>query len=117
LTGPGQTCAHEPAQFSATRHIIDVSSLFWTFFAFMLLQPLFTARWYTVRRAQAIRSVSPSCGRTSTISLSRRPLTRLTQMRNADRLAEQEQELARLLKLRKSLLSNVSWNSQVKVLS
>jgi len=37
----------------------DLSSLFWIFFAFMLLQPLFTARWYTVRRArQSARSRS-----------------------------------------------------------
>jgi ClpP class serine protease len=38
----------------------DLSSLFWIFFAFMLLQPLFTARWYTVRRAQAIRALEKS---------------------------------------------------------
>jgi ClpP class serine protease len=38
----------------------DLSSLFWIFLAFMLLQPLFTARWYTVRRAQAIRALEKS---------------------------------------------------------
>jgi predicted DNA-binding protein YlxM (UPF0122 family) len=31
--------------------------------------------------------------------------------RNADRIAEQEQELARLLKLREALLSDISRNS------
>ena len=31
--------------------------------------------------------------------------------RNADRIAEQEQELARLLKLRETLLSDISRNS------
>ena len=35
----------------------DFSSLIWVFFAIMLLQPLFTGRWYTVRRAQAIRAI------------------------------------------------------------
>jgi ClpP class serine protease len=35
----------------------DLSSLFWVFFAFMLLQPLLTTRWYGVRRAQAIRAL------------------------------------------------------------
>jgi ClpP class serine protease len=35
----------------------DFSSLFWIFIAIMLLQPLFAARWYVVRRAQAIRAI------------------------------------------------------------
>ena len=35
----------------------DFSSLIWVFLAIMLLQPLFTGRWYTVRRAQAIRAI------------------------------------------------------------
>ena len=35
----------------------DVSTLFWIFIVIMVLQPLFTARWYVVRRAQAIRAV------------------------------------------------------------
>jgi ClpP class serine protease len=35
----------------------DFSSLFWIFIVIMVLQPLFTARWYAVRRAQAIRAI------------------------------------------------------------
>jgi ClpP class serine protease len=35
----------------------DFSSLFWIFVAITLLQPLFAARWYVVRRAQAIRAI------------------------------------------------------------
>ena len=35
----------------------DFSSLFWIFIVIMVLQPLFTARWYVVRRAQAIRAI------------------------------------------------------------
>jgi ClpP class serine protease len=35
----------------------DFSTLFWIFIVIMVLQPLFTARWYAVRRAQAIRAV------------------------------------------------------------
>jgi ClpP class serine protease len=35
----------------------DFSTLFWIFIAITLLQPLFAARWYAVRRAQAIRAV------------------------------------------------------------
>ena len=35
----------------------DFSSLFLIFIVIMVLQPLFTARWYVVRRAQAIRAV------------------------------------------------------------
>ena len=35
----------------------DFSSLFWIFIAITVLQPLFTARWYVVRRAQAIRTI------------------------------------------------------------
>src|SRR5262250_2266875 len=35
----------------------DFSTLFWIFIAITLLQPLFTARWYAVRRAQAIRAI------------------------------------------------------------
>src|SRR5262249_34678440 len=36
---------------------LDFSSLFWIFVVIMVLQPLFTARWYVVRRAQAIRAI------------------------------------------------------------
>jgi ClpP class serine protease len=35
----------------------DFSSLFWIFIAIMVLQPVFTARWYGVRRARAIRAI------------------------------------------------------------
>jgi ClpP class serine protease len=35
----------------------DFSTLFWIFIVIMFLQPLFTARWYVVRRAQAIRAI------------------------------------------------------------
>jgi ClpP class serine protease len=35
----------------------DLSTLIWIFFAIMVLQPLFTGRWYAVRRAQAIRAI------------------------------------------------------------
>jgi hypothetical protein len=35
----------------------DFSTLFWIFIVIMILQPLFTARWYVVRRAQAIRAI------------------------------------------------------------
>jgi ClpP class serine protease len=35
----------------------DFSSLFWIFVAITLLQPLFAARWYVMRRAQAIRTI------------------------------------------------------------
>jgi len=35
----------------------DLSSLFWIFIAIMVLQPLFTGRWYALRRAQAIRAI------------------------------------------------------------
>ena len=35
----------------------DFATLFWIFIVIMVLQPLFTARWYVVRRAQAIRAV------------------------------------------------------------
>ena len=38
----------------------DLSSLFWVFIAIMVLQPLLTGRWYTVRRAQAIRAIEKS---------------------------------------------------------
>ncbi|MGO9173533.1 MAG: SDH family Clp fold serine proteinase [Rhodomicrobium sp.] len=38
----------------------DLSSLFWIFFAIMLLQPLLMGRWYAVRRAQAIRAIERS---------------------------------------------------------
>jgi hypothetical protein len=41
---------------------LDLSSLVWVFFAIMLLQPLFMGRWYTVRRAQAIRAIERSHG-------------------------------------------------------
>src|SRR5258708_33704809 len=35
----------------------DCSTLFWIFLAIMVLQPLFTGRWYALRRAQAIRAI------------------------------------------------------------
>src|SRR6516164_9617546 len=35
----------------------DFSTLFWIFLAIMVLQPLFTGRWYALRRAQAIRAI------------------------------------------------------------
>jgi ClpP class serine protease len=35
----------------------DFSTLFWIFIVIMVLQPLFTARWYVLRRAQAIRAI------------------------------------------------------------
>ena len=35
----------------------DFSTLFWIFIVITVLQPLFTARWYVMRRAQAIRAV------------------------------------------------------------
>ncbi len=38
----------------------DFSSLFGLFFVIMLLQPLLVGRWYTVRRAQAIRAIERS---------------------------------------------------------
>src|ERR1700730_16957825 len=40
----------------------DFSSLFWIFIAIMVLQPLFTGRWYAVRRAQAIRAIERAHG-------------------------------------------------------
>ena len=36
----------------------DFSTLFWIFLAIMVLQPLFTGRWYALRRAQAIRAAA-----------------------------------------------------------
>jgi ClpP class serine protease len=38
----------------------DLSSLFWVFFAILVLQPLFMGRWYAMRRAQAIRALEKS---------------------------------------------------------
>src|SRR6478752_6143724 len=38
----------------------DFSALFWIFLAIMVLQPLFTGRWYALRRAQAIRTIEKS---------------------------------------------------------
>ena len=38
----------------------DFSSLIWIFLVIMALQPLLTGRWYTVRRAQAIRAIERS---------------------------------------------------------
>jgi hypothetical protein len=38
----------------------DLSSLFWIFFAILVLQPLFMGRWYAMRRAQAIRALEKS---------------------------------------------------------
>jgi len=40
----------------------DFSTLIWIFFAIMVLQPLFTGRWYAVRRAQAIRAIERANG-------------------------------------------------------
>ena len=40
----------------------DFSSLIWIFFLIMVLQPLFTGRWYVLRRAQAIRAIEKSHG-------------------------------------------------------
>jgi len=40
----------------------DFSSLIWILFIVMALQPLLTGRWYTVRRAQAIRAIEKSHG-------------------------------------------------------
>src|SRR5262249_46915496 len=40
----------------------DLSSLFWIFIAIMVLQPLFTGRWYALRRAQVIRAIERSHG-------------------------------------------------------
>jgi ClpP class serine protease len=37
--------------------LFDFSSLFWVFIIVMVLQPLLAARWYAVRRAQAIRAI------------------------------------------------------------
>ena len=38
----------------------DLSAIAWLFFVIMLLQPLYTARWYAARRAQAIRAIEKS---------------------------------------------------------
>ena len=40
----------------------DFSSLIWIFVLIMVLQPLFTGRWYGLRRAQAIRAIEKSHG-------------------------------------------------------
>ena len=40
----------------------DLSSLIWIFLLIMVLQPLFTGRWYGLRRAQAIRTIEKSHG-------------------------------------------------------
>ena len=40
----------------------DLSSLFLIFFIILVLQPLFTGRWYTLRRAQAIRAIEKAHG-------------------------------------------------------
>lgn len=40
----------------------DFSSLIWIFIAIFALQPLLTARWYAVRRAQAIRAIERAHG-------------------------------------------------------
>ncbi len=36
---------------------IDLSSIVWLFFAFMLLQPILTMRWYAAQRARTIRAI------------------------------------------------------------
>jgi serine dehydrogenase proteinase len=41
---------------------LDFSSLLWILFLFMALQPLLMGRWYTVRRAQAIRAIERAHG-------------------------------------------------------
>jgi hypothetical protein len=38
----------------------DFSSLFWAFFAIMVLQPFLMGQWYAARRAQAIRAIEKS---------------------------------------------------------
>jgi ClpP class serine protease len=40
----------------------DLSTLFWIFLAIMLLQPLLMGRYYSARRAQAIRAIEKSHG-------------------------------------------------------
>ena len=40
----------------------DFSSLFWIFFALMVLQPLLMGQWYAARRARAIRALEQSHG-------------------------------------------------------
>ena len=40
----------------------DFSSVIWIFFLILVLQPLFTGRWYVLRRAQAIRAIEKSHG-------------------------------------------------------
>jgi ClpP class serine protease len=40
----------------------DFSSLLWVLLAFLALQPLLTGRWYTMRRAQAIRAIEKAHG-------------------------------------------------------
>jgi ClpP class serine protease len=41
---------------------LDFSSLLWILFIVMALQPLLMGRWYTVRRAQAIRAIEKAHG-------------------------------------------------------
>jgi Serine dehydrogenase proteinase len=41
---------------------LDFSSLLWILFIVMALQPLLMGRWYTVRRAQAIRAIERAHG-------------------------------------------------------
>ena len=41
---------------------LDFSSLLWILFLVMALQPLLMGRWYTVRRAQAIRAIEKAHG-------------------------------------------------------
>lgn len=41
---------------------LDFSTLIWVLIALMALQPLFTGRWYAMRRAQAIRAVEKAHG-------------------------------------------------------
>ena len=40
----------------------DFSTLIWVLLALMVLQPLITGRWYTMRRAQAIRAIERAQG-------------------------------------------------------
>jgi ClpP class serine protease len=40
----------------------DFSSLIWIVIAILALQPLLTTRWYTTRRAQAIRAIEKAHG-------------------------------------------------------
>src|SRR5262249_50656376 len=55
-------CHDDRELWNAEIMAFDLSSLFWIFIAIMVLQPLFTGRWYALRRAQAIRAIERSHG-------------------------------------------------------